>query len=187
MNKTLLNSPKRQITLYRSLTLWCIAIFGMVLTVSAASAADDDQAFTVRPFKESDHRYIQQGHDRINELTQRHFGSQLQLSVSNDLELMQRLLDTHAVKSADRRLLQDMGIVMGELLEQNFEVVWVVYEDKYGPSRALQLKRTNNTLFPITMISRRAEAGLSVDVKLLYNKAADRITAYQEAIRKSYY
>ncbi len=159
----------------------------LALLISAGSAANSADSFEVHKFKESDKRYLQLGYERINELTQRHFGSQLQMSTAHDLPLLQRLLDTKAVKADDRRLLQDMGIVLGQLLEREFELRWVVYEDKYGPSRALQLTRTNNTLFPITMISRRAEAGLAVDVQALYDKAANRIAAYKDAIRRSYY
>lgn len=157
--------------------------------LSAAALANDrgDSDFTVSAFKPSDHRYLQQGYERINELTKRHFGSQLQQQVDHDLELMQRLLDSDAVGASDRRLLQDMGIVMGRLLEQEQDLRWVVYQDKYGRSRALQLKRTDNTLFPITMISRRAEVGVDVDIKALYQKAYDRVDAYREAIRRAYY
>ena len=101
-------------------------------------------------------------------------------------QLKQRLLDDKRVKASDRRLLQDMGIVFGGLLQKQFDLKWLIYEDKYGPSRALQLKHTNNFLFPITMISRRAETGLSVDVAGLYEKAVGKIAAYKEAERAKY-
>lgn len=168
-----------------SLRLLTALLALMLLSVKAWANDRDD--FSVSAFKPSDHRYLQQGYERINELTKRHFGSQLQQQADHDLELMQRLLNSKAVSATDRRLLQDMGIVMGRLLEQEQDLRWVVYEDKYGRSRALQLKRTNNTLFPITMISRRAEVGVDVDIKALYQKAYERVDAYRDAIRRSYY
>lgn len=141
----------------------------------------------LRVFKESDFNYLKQGHDRIEDLTQKHFGSRLQGIPDHDLKLIQRLLNDKRVKASDRRLLQDMGIVFGGLLQKQFDLKWLIYDDKYGPSRALQLKHTNNFLFPITMISRRAETGLSVDVAELYEKAVGKIAAYKEAERAKYY
>ena len=167
------------------LRLTCMALLVLPVILNADSFYKPE--FEIRNFKESDNRYLQQGYERINELAQRHFGGNLQRSLNHDLDILQRLLDQKFVTAKDRRLLQDMGLVLGELLRQNDELKWVVYEDKYGPSRALQLKHTNNYLFPITMISRRAETGLAVDVSALYKKATDKIAEYRATARRNYY
>lgn len=165
--------------------LLVLAALMLPLTTYAKTYVASEVELSV--FKASDFNYLKQGHDRIEELTKKHFGSRLQGVPDHDLELLQRLLNDKRVKASDRRLLQDMGIVFGGLLQKQFDLKWLIYDDKYGPSRALQLKHTNNFLFPITMISRRAETGLSVDVAGLYEKAVGKIAAYKEAERAKYY
>ena len=165
------------------------AILALLLSVSLNAQGFGDSTAdrpTVRPFNQADEKYLQQGRERINEMTRRHFGSALQQQRAHDIILMQRLLDSKLVNAKDRRLLQDMGIILGDLLLQQFNLRWVVYADQYGPSRALQLKHSENFLFPITMISRRAEVGVAVDIAELYNKAVEKIAAYKKAARRFY-
>ena len=138
-------------------------------------------------FRDADRRYIELALTTINRLTQANYGSSLQQTPKHDLPLLQRLLDDRVVHSADRATLQAMGIAMGEVLRQQAALEWRRYIDEQGISRALQLKHSDYTLFPITMISRRASVGLSVDVSGLYQKALDSITAYQEQQRQDYY
>ena len=70
-----------------------------------------------------------------------------------------------------------MGVVMGDLLAAEFNLDWVVYEDRLGRSRALRDGDSDNYLFPITMISRRREVDNRTPVVDIYRKAADIITA----------
>ena len=159
----------------------------LMLSISAQGFGDKTaDTPTVRPFSDGDEKYLQQGRDRINQLTRRHFGGSLQQQRAHDIALLQRLLDDKLVIAKDRRLLQDMGIVLGDLLLQEFNLRWVIYTDKYGPSRALQLKHSENFLFPITMISRRAEVGVTVDITELYDNASIKIEGYKAAARRFY-
>ena len=187
MTRILKSSPPYPMILLKRLTLSLLISLCLPLSLAAQGWGDAtaDQA-TLRQFSESDERYLQQGRDRINELTRRHFGSALQQQREHDIRLMQRLLDKKIVTEKDRRLLQDMGIVLGDLLLQKFNLRWVVYSDKYGPSRALQLKHSENFLFPITMISRRAEVGVIVNIDELYEKAVAKIADYKAAARRFY-
>ena len=178
----------------KPLMMSCKLITLCLLVVSTLTLSLNTQAFEdktadraiIRQFSESDERYLQQGRDRINELTRRHLGSRFQQQQEHDVALLQRLLDEQLVSTQDSRLLQDMGIILGDLLILEFDLRWVIYVDKYGPSRALQLKLTENVLFPITMISRRAEVGLEVDIAALYQQAEKKIAAYKAAARRFY-
>ena len=159
----------------------------LTLSISAQGFGDKTaDTPTIRPFSDGDEKYLQQGRDRINQLTRRHFGGALQQQRAHDIALLQRLLDDKLVTAKDRRLLQDMGIVLGDLLIQEFNLRWVIYTDKYGPSRALQLKHSENFLFPITMISRRAEVGVTVNIAELYDNASMKIGAYKAAAKRFY-
>lgn len=173
--------------IYKQAILGLLILASLLLSLNAQGFGDNtaDQPI-LRQFSEADEKYLQQGRDRINELTRRHFGSALQQQQAHDIALLQRLLDSKLVTAKDRRLLQDMGIILGDLLMQQFNLRWVIYADKYGPSRALQLKHSENFLFPITMISRRAEVGVNVDITELYNKAVEKIAAYKAAARRFY-
>ena len=178
---------KASTLLYQQSVLFLLMLTSLLLPLNAQGFGDKtaDQP-TFRQFDEADKKYLQQGRDRINELTRRHFGSALQQQQAHDIALLQRLLDNKHVTAKDRRLLQDMGIILGDLLMQQFNLRWIIYADKYGASRALQLKHSENVLFPITMISRRAEVGVSVEIAELYNKAAERIAGYKAAARRFY-
>jgi hypothetical protein len=138
-------------------------------------------------FREADWHYVERALEAINRLTQSHFGSSLQQRPAHDLPLLQRLLDERIVPASDHATLQAMGIALGEVLRGQRELQWRRYFDAYGVSRALHLKHSDYTLFPITMISRRATAGLAVDVAGLHQKALTNIAAYKEQQRENHY
>jgi len=161
-----------------------IALLGNSHVIAAQTGLVETRSET---FRDADWRYIELALNTINQLTQINYGSSLQQTPKHDLPLLQRLLDDRVVRSTDRATLQAMGIAMGEVLRQQAELEWRRYIDEQGISRALALKHSDYTLFPITMISRRASVGLSVDVSGLYQKALDSITAYQEQQRQDYY
>ena len=143
-------------------------LLAAVAVMPCAAAMDD---FELYQFKPSDHRYLELGIERIEARVERAFGSHLRSDTERVLALLQRLLDDGLVTADDRRGLQDMGMVFGELLRKDLGMHWVFYLDHAGRSRALQLRHSRHFLFPVTMISRRAETGLRVDVSELYAKA----------------
>jgi hypothetical protein len=107
----------------------------------------------------------------LEELTSRNFGRRFNAVRSNDLELLQLLLDRRLVGAHQTRELQAMGVIMGGLLAADLDLHWVVYEDIQGRSRALRDGDSDNYLFPITMISRRREADNRTPVTEIYDKA----------------
>ncbi len=113
----------------------------------------------------------------IDQLARRHLGTQVRRNRS-DLELLQRMADKNIIKKTDSARLQAMGVVMGKLLEKELNLVWMSYEDELGYSRALCVPNTEHCLFPITMLSRRLEVGLKVDVKKIYANAVALIDPY---------
>ena len=111
----------------------------------------------------------------IDELAASALGRHLSGTRDNDLEILQILLDKQIVNRNDSYRLQAMGVVLGDIYTREFGLHWVVYEDKQGKSRALQLDTGNDALFPVTMISRRAETGAHVDVRAVYEKGVQII------------
>jgi len=129
-----------------------------------------------------DREFMEQQRARVDELARVNLGRQLHATLDNDLGILQALLDRRLVKPDQTLELQAMGVVMGELLAQELSMHWVIYEDKHGRSRALQMNKSENFLFPMTMISRRAEAGARVDVRAIYDKAIGLMAPYRKAL-----
>ena len=68
-----------------------------------------------------------------------------------------------------------MGVVIGDALVQQLGLRWVIAEDEYGRDPALAVPGKTVLLYPLTMISKRVEAGEAVDVFDLFNWTAGQI------------
>lgn len=113
----------------------------------------------------------------IDQLARRHLGSQVHRD-NRDLDMLQRMADRKIIKRDETAKMQAMGVVLGKLLEKNLKLEWMSYEDEVGYSRALCVPNTRHCLFPITMLSRRMEVGLDLDVKKIYDNAVSLIDPY---------
>lgn len=144
-----------------------LALLMALLTANPAWA----QSWRTEPLSVLDQRYMAQQRDRVDALARRHLGEQLN-GDADDLETLQELLDRGLVQATDTETLQAMGVVLGDQLERDLDLNWVVYVDNLGRSRALEIPAIKKEfLFPVTMISRRVEAGAEADVAALYDKA----------------
>lgn len=122
-----------------------------------------------------DRRFMEQQRDLVQDLAERRLGRSLSGERERDIAVLQKILDERLVHPDQTRELQAMGVILGDLLAQELDLRWVIYEDKVGRSRALRYRDTDNYLFPITMISRRREAGSDTPVAEIYRKAYDII------------
>jgi hypothetical protein len=157
----------------------CLVIGITLLTGTAARA---QKAPLVESLAIVDRTYMQEQRQRIDELARVNLGRQLHREKAHDLGILQALLDRRLIQPEQTLELQAMGLVMGDILALELELTWVVYEDKYGRSRALRLADTDNFLFPMTMISRRVEAGATVSVQAVYDKAYKMIAPYRKPL-----
>jgi len=171
----------------KTLTFTIITFASLMWTFfySASLNADTTGAkiWRVIDFSESDHKYLTLSRQRLTQKTQTIFGTQFHGTRRHDIALLQRLLDEKKIAADQRQLLQDMGVILGDIMLREFNVKWVIYHDQYGRSRALQLKHSDYFFFPITMISRRAETGLTVDIEALYQQVAQKIADYYQSQR----
>lgn len=113
----------------------------------------------------------------VEQLGQRHFGQSLRNNKS-DLQLLQRIANEQLIRQNDVEKLQALGAVLGNVLRDELGLEWKVYEDARGRSRALCVSNTEHCLFPLTMLSRRLEVGLKVDVDRIYADALAAIDPY---------
>ena len=122
-----------------------------------------------------DNQYMDQQRASLEDLARSNVGSQFNGDKSHDLQLLQKLLDRKLIRPDQTKELQAMGVIMGDLMAEELKLHWVIYEDNIGRSRALRYKDTDNYLFPMTMISRRREAGNLSTVSDIYQRAVDLI------------
>jgi hypothetical protein len=141
--------------------------------LSAVAQAQDEARISELSYL--DRQYMTEQRELVADLSARTFGRSVNGQVDNDIELLQGLLDRRVVRADMTRELQAMGIVLGDLLAQELDMHWVVYEDRLGRSRALRYRQSGEYLFPVTMISRRQEAGSDTPVADIYQKAYDII------------
>lgn len=122
-----------------------------------------------------DKQYMSKQRAELDDLARVNLGRQFNHSKNNDLGILQSLLDRKLVRAEQKQQLQGMGVIMGDLFAREFNMHWVIYEDKLGRSRALRYQQTDSYLFPMTMISSRREVDNIATVAAIYQRAADII------------
>ena len=156
-----------------------VIMLGLALICAAASAQPEP---VVEALTQLDRKFMREQRQRIDDLARSRLGRQLNRSRKNDLNILQQLLDKKLVRADQTLELQAMGMVLGDLLAQDPSARWVTYRDQQGRSRALQMGSSDYFLFPVTMISRRAEVGAEVDVDAIFEKANTLMQPYRQPL-----
>lgn len=149
------------------------AVVLAVLVVAGGAAAESQLIVSELSFV--DRQYMENQKSTLDDLARINIGRQFNGDKDHDLSMLQLLLDRKLVRNTQKRELQAMGVIMGDHLARQLSLHWVIYEDKLGRSRALRYKQSDNYLFPMTMISRRREAGNLSPVTDIYQRAVDLI------------
>ncbi len=153
------------------------ALLTLLLAFAASTKAEPPpQISDLEPI---DLQYMAIQRSKLEDIARRDLGNSFNGDTDHDLALLQTLLDRRLIRGNQTAELQAMGIVLGDLLARDLDMHWVVYEDKLGRSRALRYRDSDNYLFPVTMISRRREAGNETPVSEIYRKASDIIRPLQ--------
>ena len=114
----------------------------------------------------------------IYELAQRHWGSNGALNgTASDLPVLQRLLDDNVFQSNQTWELQSLGLAFGSVLSTSTGLDWVTVEDEYGRDPALAYPGTSLIVYPLTMVSKRVEAGEAVDLRHLHERVVSDVAA----------
>ncbi len=108
------------------------------------------------------------------DLARRHVGARLRGDIE-DLRVLQRILDRGVLGPDDSYELQALGVALGDVLADAYDLDWAVVTDRFGTSRALRYRDTSNLIFPVTMISKRVEADIPVDVQHLFDETGDAL------------
>ncbi|HEU0205160.1 MAG TPA: DUF3806 domain-containing protein [Pseudolysinimonas sp.] len=87
---------------------------------------------------------------------------------------------SQAVDASETWKLQSVGIVFGDVLAAMTGSEWVEVEDEYGRDAALRFAGPDDLIFPMTMISKRVEAGDDVDPFSLWSTVAQSVFEIRE-------
>lgn len=124
-----------------------------------------------------DNGYLERQRQLIDEISRSEFGRPVRRDLS-DLTVLERIIENELVNRTETQTLQAMGVVLGDIYVAELNMQWRVYNDRQGKSRAVCLPDTTHCLFPITMISRRAEAGSRLDVRRIYERGVELMRPY---------
>lgn len=99
---------------------------------------------------------------------------------TEDLLVLQKIIDSSAISPTQTWELQSLGIVLGDVFAGEKGLHWVIVEDEYGRDPALRFNNTSNLVFALTMISKRIEDGKTVDIQAIYEGVCDHIDQFTE-------
>ncbi|MDH3519927.1 MAG: DUF3806 domain-containing protein [Myxococcales bacterium] len=125
----------------------------------------------IAPLDASDERQMRLQRGAVDELARRHVGTPISGGGTEDLRILQQLLDQHVLKRDQVYELQALGVVLGDVMVAQLGYSWVVVQDEIGRSRALRFADSDTLVFPVTMISKRVEKDIRFGVSELYAKA----------------
>ncbi len=169
---------------------------GVACLFAAASIASGqlEKRPTIEPLDFASREKLDEQRELVATLARRYVGSSISGSSLNDLRILQLLFDRHPMR--DQRLapfkesavldrhriyeIQALGVVLGDVMAHNFDLEWVVFDDKYGRGRALNVKGTEELVFPVTMLSKRYEVSLPVDVRAIYEEVTATLSTKPE-------
>jgi Domain of unknown function (DUF3806) len=95
--------------------------------------------------------------------------------IEGKLRVIDAILDNKWVEPSETQKLQSLGVAFGDALSQALLMDWVMVDDEYGRSPALNWPGTTLISSPVTMISKRIEDGEDVDVYDLFESICRRL------------
>ncbi len=133
------------------------------------------EGMTIVPLSDADALRSERQREHAGALARRYIGSDFGAGSMRDLRLIQRLLDSRRIAKDDALSLQSLGVVLGDIMADDFGLRWVAVDDRYGHSRALRFRESAELFFPVTMISKRVMRGDRADVRALYDKVGSSV------------
>jgi hypothetical protein len=101
---------------------------------------------------------------------------------SNDLPILQRLIDDRVFQKSQTYELQSLGVVFGDVLASELPLRWAIITDEYGRDPTLRYKNTNVNINALTMISKRIENGEPVKVLELLRQTREVLADIEKPV-----
>ena len=113
------------------------------------------------------------------ELIRRKLGILSINATKSDFAAIQTLINRRMVRLDDVAVWQNLGVLFGDILAREFNMIWVIYEDDLGASKALRWRKTDNFLFPVTMLSKRAKYGEEINVEQIFDELSITVDEFK--------
>jgi len=145
-----------------------------------SSATPNKVVFT--PLPQSEIARLNEQRAFVAKFLSEHF-PMLRLSKSkDDFAVLQKIIDSKLIMPDETWKLQSLGVVFGDaLVVTNVGLAWCEVTDEYGTDPTLRLWQTTLQVTALTMLSKRVEDGMEVDVqdladsieKFIHDKASE--------------
>lgn len=156
---------------------------GLILLAAAPLAAfsqnDSEIDYELDPISATNNSFMQSQRSSIDEIARGELASPLRKTEA-DLRTIQQILDKRLIDKNDQLKLQALGVVLGDIWVNELGMVWKMYIDEKGRSRAVCSPTVNHCLFPITRFSYLIELGVKPDAEKIYREGADLMRPYLE-------
>ena len=100
-----------------------------------------------------------------------------------DLPILQRLIDDKVFNKSQTYELQSLGIVFGDVLATELSLRWVMITDQYGTDPTLRFKNTSINVNALTMISKRVQRDVQIDVSSLLQQNREALSDAEKKFR----
>jgi hypothetical protein len=139
----------------------------------------------IRELNPAEIDYIKGARGWINDILCRGFKSEIRINGElKDIPTLHSLLSRGPFSRDLKSELITFGIAFGEIIANVIPMKWIVYEDDAGKDYALQYGDSNIFVFPLDMIVKRVEEGISVN-EINLETMLDEIRAHVAQIHKS--
>ena len=165
-----------------------LVIFLLIIAPSTLAQSviygSDDEFPRILDLNWLNNNFLNKQRKRVDALTRSEFGIRIKNHVDNEntlenIRIIQRVINENKIDQEDKVTLQALGVVLGDVYVANVkELHWKVFEDDLGKSHAVCVEDTKHCIFPITMLSRRVEVGVTPDVQRVYDKGYSLISDY---------
>lgn len=130
------------------------------------------------PLSDAATRHMERQREFVTNLMSTNFPGERITGTEKDFHLLQRVLDAELLLTTQTWELQSLGVVLGDALTKRIlGLQWMEVTDSYGTSPVLLYLDTTLQLNPVTMLSKRVEAGKAVNV-------AEFVAALVEYVQK---
>lgn len=169
MYTVFLSLNKRFLSVFLLPLLWLAAPHSLAQITFGPQAEADLVEHSIRDLSWMNFNFLDKQRKTADTIARGSVGRQFHKGRA-DLRVLQRVIDSGTLEGADKLTLQSMGAILGDVfVSAHKKLNWKVYEDDLGATHAVCIDDTSECVFPMTMISRRMEGGVTPNVQVIFD------------------
>ena len=143
---------------------------------------EDPPPPVIREMNLGDRTILRDKRREVADLLARRVGVLRLTGTRADIPALQQFYDRRIVPHRDVLTWQAIGVAFGDILANELDLEWIIYEDHRGTSKALRWRKTDNFLFPVTMFSKRLRYGEALDIEAIYDEMTTRVGNFKRPL-----